>query len=189
MAMLPPFPIPQQPQSHSTPQTPSTSPHIVPGSPISQFLSRTQANLTAQADAEPVMPPQAAPAPVTTFWPADLNVVTAAEVVVNEPEAARFPVEPVINTQFEAESQTQIENAAQPEIGTPVKRGPGRPRNEMYDEIKAQEEKVRQLYSVYLNLCQERKAAAMAFDIKIADALASHAGAKSILRQMKRDAC
>ena len=105
MAMLPPFPIPQQPQSHSTPQTPSTPPHIVPGSPIDQFLSRTQANLTAQADAEPVMPPQAAP--VTTFWPEDLNVVTAAEVVVNEPEAARFPVEPVINPQFEAESQTQ----------------------------------------------------------------------------------
>ena len=168
-----------------TTQTPSTPPHIVPGSPIDQFLNRTQANLTTQADAEPVMPPQAAP--VTTFWPEDLNVVTAAELVVPESEAARFPVEPVINPEYEIVSKALIES--KPEIETPVKRGPGRPRNEMYDEIKAQEEKVRQLYSVYLNLCQERKAAAMAFDIKIADALASHAGAKSILRQMKRDAC
>ena len=189
MAMLPPFPIPQQPQSHSTPQTPSTPPHIVPGSPIDQFLSRTQANLTAQADAEPVMPPQAAP--VTTFWPEDLNVVTAAEVVVNETEAARFPVEPVINPQFEAESQTQIEPMARlsmpweagPQFETPVEPAAGaKSSGRKKDPVKAAaKEHVKSLYNAYMELCAQRKVAMQQWDDRIRDAYNRFMDAKKVL--------
>lgn len=191
MAMLPPFPIPQQPQSHSTPQTPSTPPHIVPGSPIDQFLSRTQENLTAQADAEPVIPPQSAPAPVTTFWPEDFNVVTAAEVVVNEPEAARFPVEPVINPQFEAESQTQIEPMARlsmpweagPQFETPVEPAAGaKSSGRKKDPVKAAaKEHVKSLYNAYMELCAQRKVAMQQWDDRIRDAYNRFMDAKKVL--------
>lgn len=191
MAMLPPFPIPQQPQSHSTPQTPSTPPYIVPGSPIDQFLSRTQANLTAQADAEPVMPPQSAPAPVTTFWPEDLNVVTAAEVVVNEPEAARFPVELVINPQSEAESQTQIEPMARlsmpweagPQFETPVEPAAGaKSSGRKKDPVKAAaKEHVKSLYNAYMELCAQRKVAMQQWDDRIRDAYNRFMDAKKVL--------
>ena len=173
------------PPAAPTTQTPSTPPHIAPGSPIDKFLSRTQANLTAQADAEPVIPPQVAPAPVKTFWPEDFNVVTAAEVVVNEPEAARFPVEPVINPQFEAESQTQIEPMARlsmtweagPKFETPAKRGPGRPKGSGKPKEDAKlQSKV--LYARYMTVCQERKAAIADWDRRVAGAWSAYLTSK-----------
>lgn len=177
------------PPAAPTTQTPSTPPHIVPGSPIDQFLSRTQANLTAQADAEQVMPPQAAP--VTTFWPEDLNVVTAAEVVVNEPEAARFPVEPVINPQFEAESQTQIEPMARlsmpweagPQFETPVEPAAGaKSSGRKKDPVKAAaKEHVKSLYNAYMELCAQRKVAMQQWDDRIRDAYNRFMDAKKVL--------
>ena len=177
------------PPATTTTQTPPTPPHIVPGSPIDQFLSRTQANLTEQADAEPVMPPQAAP--VTTFWPEDLNVVTAAEVVVNEPEAARFPVEPVINPQFEAESQTQIEPMARlsmpweagPQFETPVEPAAGaKSSGRKKDPVKAAaKEHVKSLYNAYMELCAQRKVAMQQWDDRIRDAYNRFMDAKKVL--------
>ena len=182
-----PFPPAAQPAT----TTPSTPPHIVPGSPIDQFLSRTQPNLTAQADAEPVIPPQSAPAPVTTFWPEDLNVVTAAEVVVNEPEAARFPVEPVINPQFEAESQTQIEPMARlsmpweagPQFETPVEPAAGaKSSGRKKDPVKAAaKEHVKSLYNAYMELCAQRKVAMQQWDDRIRDAYNRFMDAKKVL--------
>ena len=181
------------PPTAPTTQTPSTPPHIVPGSPIDQFLSRTQANLTAQADAEPIMPPQAAPAPapVTTFWPEDFNVVTAAEVVVNEPEAARFPVEPVINPQFEAESQTQIEPMARlsmpweagPQFETPIEPAAGaKSSGRKKDPVKAAaKEHVKSLYNAYMELCAQRKVAMQQWDDRIRDAYNRFMDAKKVL--------
>ena len=158
------------PPATTTTQTP---PHITPGSPIDQFLSRTQANLTAQADAEPVIPPQAAP--VTTFWPEDLNVVTAAELVVPESEAARFPVEPVINPEYEIVSKALIES--KPEIETPVKRGPGRPKGSGKPK---QENSLRtkELYSRYMATCAYRKEQQVVLDKMVADAIAAYAASK-----------
>ena len=179
------------PPAAPTTQTPSTQPHIVPGSPIDQFLSRTQANLTAQADAEPVMPPQSAPAPVATFWPEDFNVVTAAEVVVNEPKAARFPVEPVINPQFEAESQTQIEPMARlsmpweagPQFETPVEPAAGaKSSGRKKDPVKAAaKEHVKSLYNAYMELCAQRKVAMQQWDDRIRDAYNRFMDAKKVL--------
>lgn len=185
MVMLPPFPIPQQPQSHSTPQTPSTPHHIVPGSPIDQFLSRTQANLTAQADAEPVIPPQSAPAKPFTFWPEDLNVVT---VDCAQPEEDRFPVEPVINPQFEAESQTQIEPMARlsmpweagPQFETPAAGAKSSGRKK--DTVKAAaKEHVKSLYNAYMELCAQRKVAMQQWDDRIRDAYNQFMDAKKVL--------
>ena len=195
MAMLPPFPIPQQSQSHSTPQTPSTSPHIVPGSPIDQFLSRTQANLTAQADAEHVTTstnnPFELPKPVTTFWPEDNNVVTAADITVAEPEVPRFPVEPVINTQFEAESQTQIEPMARlsmpweagPQFETPVEPAAGaKSSGRKKDPVKAAaKEHVKSLYNAYMELCAQRKVAMQQWDDRIRNAYNRFMDAKKVL--------
>ena len=179
------------PPAAPTTQTPSTPPHIAPGSPIDQFLSRTQANLTAQADAEPVIPPQVAPAPVKTFWPEDFNVVTAAEVVVNEPEAARFPVEPVINPQFEAESQTQIEPMARlsmtweagPKFETPVEPAAGAKSScRKKDPVKAAaKEHVKSLYNAYMELCAQRKVAMQQWDDRIRDAYNRFMDAKKVL--------
>ena len=179
-----------------TTQTPSTPPHIVPGSPIDQFLSRTQANLTAQADAEHVTTStnnhfELLPKPVTTFWPEDLNVVTAAEVVVNEPEAARFPVEPVINPQFEAESQTQIEPMARlsmpweagPQFETPVEPAAGaKSSGRKKDPVKAAaKEHVKSLYNAYMELCAQRKVAMQQWDDRIRDAYNRFMDAKKVL--------
>ena len=180
------------PPAAPTTQTPSTPPHIAPGSPIDQFLSRTQANLTAQADAEPVIPPQVAPAPVTTFWPEDFNVVTAAaEVVVNEPEAARFPVETVINHQFEAESQTQIEPMARlsmpweagSQFETPVEPAAGaKSSGRKKDPVKAAaKEHVKSLYNAYMELCAQRKVAMQQWDDRIRDAYNRFMDAKKVL--------
>ena len=184
-----------------TTQTPSTPPHIVPGSPIDQFLSRTQANLTAQADAEPVCTTIPTPeqsqtlnygqAPVTTFWPEDFNVVTGAEVVVNEPEAARFPVEPVINPQFEAESQTQIEPMARlsmpweagPQFETPVEPAAGaKSSGRKKDPVKAAaKEHVKSLYNAYMELCAQRKVAMQQWDDHIRNAYNRFMDAKKVL--------
>ena len=157
------------PPAAPTTQTPFTPPHIVPGSPIDQFLSRTQANLTAQDDAEPVIPPQSAPAPVTTFWPEDLNVVTAAEV------DQRFPIEPVINPQYEIERKALIEG--KPEIETPAKRGPGRPKGSGKPKEDAKlQSKV--LYARYMEVCQERKAAIADWDRCVAEAWSAYLTSK-----------
>ena len=179
-----------------TTQTPSTPPHIVPGSPIDQFLSRTQANLTAQADAEHVTTStnnhfELLPKPVTTFWPEDLNVVTAAEVVVNEPEAARFPVEPVINPQFEAESQTQIEPMARlsmpweagPQFETTVEPAAGaKSSGRKKDPVKAAaKEHVKSLYNAYMELCAQRRVAMQQWDDRIRDAYNRFMDAKKVL--------
>ena len=169
--------------------TTQTPPHIVPGSPIDQFLSRTQANLTAQADAEPVMPPQAAP--VTTFWPEDNNVVTAADITVAEPKVPRFPVEPVINPQFEAESQTQIEPMARlsmpweagPQFETPVEPSAGaKSSGRKKDPVKAAaKEHVKSLYNAYMELCAQRKVAMQQWDDRIRDAYNRFMDAKKVL--------
>ena len=157
------------PPAAPTTQTPSTPPHIVPGSPIDQFLSRTQANLTAQADAEPVIPPQSAPAPVTTFWPEDFNVVTAAEV------DQRFPVEPIINTEYEIVKKALIEG--KPEIETPAKRGPGRPKGSGKPKEDAKlQSKV--LYARYMAVCQERKQAIADWDKRVAEAWSAYLTSK-----------
>lgn len=157
------------PPAAPTTQTPSTPPHIVPGSPIDQFLSRTQANLTAQADAEPVIPPQSAPAPVTTFWPEDFNVVTAAEV------DQQFPVEPVINPEYEIVKKALIEG--KPEIETPAKRGPGRPKGSGKPKEDAKlQSKV--LYARYMAVCQERKAAIADWDRRVAEAWSAYLTSK-----------
>ena len=157
------------PTATTTTQTPSTPPHIVPGSPIDQFLSRTQANLTAQADAEPVIPPQVAPAPVTTFWPEDFNVVTAAEV------DQRFPVEPIINPEYEIVKKALIEG--KPEIETPAKRGPGRPKGSGKPKEDAKlQSKV--LYARYMAVCQERKAAIADWDRRVAEAWSAYLTSK-----------
>lgn len=171
------------PPAAPTTQTPSTPLHIVPGSPIDQFLSRTQASLTAQADAEPVMPPQAAP--VTTFWPEDLNVVTAAEV------DQRFPVEPIINPQFEAESQTQIEPMARlsmpweagAQFETPVEPAAGaKSSGRKKDPVKAAaKEHVKSLYNAYMELCAQRKVAMQQWDDRIRDAYNRFMDAKKVL--------
>lgn len=154
------------PPAAPTTQTPSTPPHIVPGSPIDQFLSCTQANLTAQADAEPVIPPQSAP--VTTFWPEDFNVV-------NEPEAARFPVEPIINPEYEIVKKALIEG--KPEIETPAKRGPGRPKGSGKPKEDAKlQSKV--LYARYMAVCQERKQAIADWDRLVAEAWSAYLTSK-----------
>ena len=157
---FPPAAPPTQHQSNS---------HIVPGSPIDQFLSRTQPNLTAQADAEPVIPPQSAPALVTTFWPEDLNVVTAAEV------DQRFPIEPIINPEYEIVAKALIES--KPEIETPVKRGPGRPKGSGKPKEDAKlQSKV--LYARYMAVCQERKAAIAEWDKAVAEAWSAYLTSK-----------
>ena len=176
--------------------TTQTPPHIVPGSPIDQFLSRTQQNLTAQADSEQVTTStnnhfEMLPRPVTTFWPEDYSVVTAAEVVVNEPEAARFPVEPVINPQFEAESQTQIKPMprlsmpweAGPQFETPVEpaagaKSSGRKKNPVKAAAK---EHVKSLYNAYMELCAQRKVAMQQWDDRIRDAYNRFMDAKKVL--------
>ena len=157
------------PPAAPTTQTPSTPPHIVPGSPIDQFLSRTQANLTAQADAEPVIPPPSAPAPVTTFWPEDFNVVTAAKA------DQRFPIEPVINPEYEIVKKALIES--KPEIETPAKRGPGRPKGSGKPKEDAKlQSKV--LYARYMEVCQERKAAIADWDRRVAEAWSAYLTSK-----------
>lgn len=157
------------PPAAPTTQTPSTPPHIVPGSPIDQFLSRTQANLTAQADAEPVIPPQSAPAQLTTFWPEDFNVVTAAEV------DQQFPIEPLINPQYEIERKALIEG--KPEIETPAKRGPGRPKGSGKPKEDAKlQSKV--LYARYMAVCQERKQAIADWDRRVAEAWSAYLTSK-----------
>ena len=157
------------PPAAPTTQTPSTPPHIVPGSPIDQFLSRTQPNLTAQADAEPVIPPQSALAPVTTFWPEDFNVVTAAEV------DQRFPVEPIINPEYEIVAKALIEG--KPEIETPAKRGPGRPKGSGKPKEDAKlQSKV--LYARYMAVCQERKQAIGDWDKRVAEAWSAYLTSK-----------
>ena len=149
--------------------TTQTPPHIVPGSPIDQFLSRTQANLTAQADAEPFIPPQAAPAPVTTFWPEDFNVVTAAEV------DQQFSIEPVINPEYEIVKKALIEG--KPEIETPAKRGPGRPKGSGKPKEDAKlQSKV--LYARYMEVCQERKQAIADWDKRVAEAWSAYLTSK-----------
>ena len=153
------------PPAAPTTQTPSTPPHIAPGSPIDQFLSRTQANLTAQADAEPVIPPQVERAPVTTFWPEDFNVVTAAEV------DQRFPVEP----EYEIVKKDLIEGKH--EIETPAKRGPGRPKGSGKPKEDAKlQSKV--LYARYMTVCQERKAAIADWDRRVAGAWSAYLTSK-----------
>ena len=150
--------------------------HIAPGSALDKFRTMQanpeltpQSNLTAQADAEPVMTPQAAPDKPFTFWPEDLKVVTAADIVV--PEVA----EPVINPELKAESQTLIETPAQPEtqivpmarLSMPWEAGPqfenpvepaAKSNGRKKDPVKAAaKEHVKSLYDAYMNLCARRK--------------------------------
>ena len=186
-------PIPTQSPSESISPI---QPQAVPGSPLDNFLTRVQSNLTTQADAEPVTTCQTIPNPTQTqtlnygqaptkdkpfsFWPEDTNVVNEKALPVS-PIATNPAFQPPIDFKPQIETQTEFE--------TPVKRTVGRPRLEMHEEIKEQEERVRSLYANYLQLCQDRKAAAMAYDKNVAAALAEHSDAKSTLRAMKRDAC
>ena len=162
------------PPATQTTQTPSTPPHIIPGSPIDQFLSRTQPNLTTQGDAEHVTtstnnPFELLPKPVTTFWPEGNNVVTVAEV------DRQFPIEPVINPQYEIERKALIEGKS--EIETPVRRGPGRPKGsgKPKEDAKLQSKVA---YSRYLAVCQERKKAIAEWDKAVAEAWSAYLTSK-----------
>ena len=121
------------------------------------------------ADAEPVIPPQVERAPVTTFWPEDFNVVTAAEV------DQRFPVEPIINPEYEIVKKDLIEGKH--EIETPAKRGPGRPKGSGKPKEDAKlQSKV--LYARYMTVCQERKAAIADWDRRVAEAWSAYLTSK-----------